>query len=190
MSNKFSLKLAYILFLIICVLYYVISHAFDCEFENWKRIVCATTIASYFFTIASAKQTIYSIIEKIEDSIKDSNKELCEIKDKMIKSPDKYKDSMYNIEDLNRFIAKDEEFINKCEKENFKNQNLIFLLNTLGFLIFFCILTFTYIYQLFADLQELFTILAFIMILLADAYEEYWIEKHSSLLTNKHMEET
>ncbi len=186
-SNKFELKTAYIAFLIVCIFYYFISGIFDLEFENWERIICATTIASYFFSIAGAKKSIYLLTSKIIVSIKDSVRRYNEIKSKMIESPDEHKDSVLSIEDLELIIAEDKDVIEKCEKENLKNRRNIFLLNTLGYLVFFCILTFKYIYQFFEDSQDFYTLLAFVIILLTDAYEEYFMNKIGWLL-NKNNE--
>ena len=114
---------------------------------------------------------------KIIVSIKDSVRRYNEIKSKMIESPDEHKDSVLSIEDLELIIAEDKDVIEKCEKENLKNRRNIFLLNTLGYLVFFCILTFKYIYQFFEDSQDFYTLLAFVIILLTDAYEEYFMNK-------------
>ena len=182
MQNKNAIKIAYILFLIICAIYHIIADVFQLEFETWERIVCAATIASYFFSGASARKTIFSITEKVKNALEDSNRELIMIKKEREQFPEKYTDSKYPNEYLNDIIEKNEKTLQKLTKKDYWT----FLLNVMGFLAFFCIFAFTGVYQIFAKSQEFFTLLAFIIILVAETYEEYFMSNYQWTLEEPH----
>ena len=182
MQNKNAIKIAYIIFLIICAVYHIIADIFHLEFEAWERLVCAATIASYFFSGASSNKTILSITEKLKKSLEDSNKELIMIKKEREQFPEKYIDSKYKEEYLDDAIEKNEKTLQKLNKKN----NWTFRLNVIGFLAFFCIFAFTGVYRFFANSQEFFTLLAFILILVAETYEEFFMNNYYWILENSH----
>ena len=182
MQNKNAIKMAYVIFLIICAIYYIVSDIFHLEFENWERIVCATTIASYFFSGADARKTILSVAEKIKESLHYSNKELIKIKNEWEHDSEKNNGNIYNIEDLNDCINESESTILRLTNDIETNHKLIFRSNVVGFVVFFCILTFGDVFRFFEKRQEFYTLLAFIVILAAETYQEHWVEKYSSLV--------
>ena len=179
MYNKLSIKFAYIFFLFICAIYYIIARIFQLEFENWGRIICATTIASYFFSIASARQSIMRSLEQMVGSLKKAYKANIDRKEQMIISPEKYENSVYSLDDIENMLVEDSKVINKNEKEIRKSKLQILILNILGFFIFFCILTFKSVYQMFVGTQDFYTLLAFLIILFSDLYEDFWIETYT-----------
>lgn len=183
MENKNTIKIAYVIFLVICAIYHTISDVFHLEFENWKRIICAATIASYFFSGASAKKTILSVTVKINDSLKYSNKELITIKNKWEQEPEK-NNGVHNVKELDDFIDKNNIIIQKVTNDIAKNNKSIFVLNVIGFVVFFCILTFGDVFSFFEKGQDYYTLIAFILILGAETYQENWVAKHSSLVEN------
>lgn len=178
MQNKSAIKIAYIIFLIICAIYHIIADIFHLEFEAWEKIVCAATIASYFFSGASSIRTISSISMKLRKSLEDSNMELIRIKKEREQFPEKYLDSKYTIEYLDDVIKENEKTLQKLNTK----ANFVFPLNVIGFISFFCILAFNGVYKFFANSQELFTLIAFILILVAETYEEYFMSNYNWIL--------
>ena len=184
-SSVFELKFAYILFLMVCAIYHIVAGIFNLEFEAWERIVCAATIASYFFSIASAKKSMCTLASKINGAIKSSRKNYIEIKSEMMANPDKHVDSALSVDDLEKIIAEDDEVTKKFDKECCKQQKWAFVLNATGFLVFFLILTFRGIYGLFDTSQDFFTLLAFVLILFVDTFEEFWMNKYGWIIQQK-----
>lgn len=56
--------LAYIIFLLICVVYYYASTVFKFEFSEWNRIVVAVTISSYFFSMSTLYKYDYETTKR------------------------------------------------------------------------------------------------------------------------------
>lgn len=160
------LMIAYMIFIIICVIVYVISQITSFEFVLWNNIVTAVTIASFFFSGASINSTnntlLKYLIEKNEELLKYAWKSdsLIEkyMKENNMGEPPENKLFADNIEDVIEF--------NK--KKLTKSKTACFTLTTIGFLSFFCILTFEPLYIYFSKSQDLYTILAFLMVLYAD----------------------
>ena len=68
-KHKNTMKIAYIIFLILCAIYHIVADIFNLDFSSWDKIVCATTIASCIFAMASSKKSQYNIISKIIRSL-------------------------------------------------------------------------------------------------------------------------
>ena len=155
------MMLAYIVFLLVCIIYYLISYIFGFEFAVGERIVAAATIASYCFTLASLdklnmkQETINAEFFKKELQllIKIRNKEQKLVDDVQMKQ--ELRVSMDDwIKELTEIIARTHKAISKHERKAFWN-------DVLGFLLFFCIVAFDFLYGLFANTQEIYTLAAF-----------------------------
>ena len=152
---------AYIIFLLICMIYYMVSYMFGFDFAVGNRIVAAATIASYFFTLGSLdklgirQETINAeFFEKelqLLEKIRDKEQELVDdvqMKQELRVSMDDW------IKKLTEIIERTHKAISKHERKAFWN-------DVLGFLLFFCIVAFDLLYSIFASTQELYTLAAF-----------------------------
>lgn len=175
MKSKKPLMLAYIIFLCICTIYHLFAKFLNWEFLMWEPILVGVTIASYFFSISSIYK---SMINQEEQLITFLNEE----KQKAIHIYEKEKeliDDEKRVELLkdNDFLEDTNKLISETEKTLSKNKRASFRFDVIGFLVFFCIITFPQINQYFAQLQETFTITAFIGVLLTEYAETIIAEK-------------
>lgn len=72
-KTRNPLMLAYIIFLCICGIYQVISGACELEFPMWQRVVVATTIASYFFSLCSISKLTAKTSKKVLEYTEEQN---------------------------------------------------------------------------------------------------------------------
>ena len=176
------MKIAYIIFLILCVIYHIVADAFNLEFNSWDKIVCATTISSCLFAIANSKKSIYNIATKVMCSLVNSNSGLKKIKDEYSENPEKCENKKYDSDYLAQVIAENETNIEKIEKHKMSNLKQSYVFNIMGFLIFFCLIVFDFIYAYLGPMQDFYTLLAFVVILITDAYEESWTYNYGDLI--------
>lgn len=181
-KNKNAMMIAYIIFLIICMLYHLFADEFNLEFDSWNKIVCATTISSCLFAIANSKKSQYNISTKVKRYLIYSNNDLEKIKDKRLKNPEKYKNSKYEISFLAELIEDNKKHIEKIEKLTVSTLRQSFIFNVIGFLMFFCLIVFDFVYNFFGQMEGFYTVLAFVVILLTDVYEEKWAYNYEELL--------
>ncbi len=181
-KHKNTMKIAYIIFLILCAIYRIIADVLNLDFSSWDKIVCATTISSCFFAMASSKKSLHNIVSKVICSLRSSNYELKKIKDKPSQNSEKYTNSKYDTDYLAQVIVENETQLDKMEKNKAFNLQQSFIFNIIGFLMFFCLMAFDFMYSFLESMQDFYTLLAFIVILLTDAYEESWAYNYGSLL--------
>lgn len=179
--------IAYVIILIICIIWYIICKFFNLNFEEWKRIVCSATFASYFFTVASHKKTQANVLVTVRESIQKSINSLTKLKEKKKKQQD---DPILTVEYLENAIKEDMQIFFSYGKQIEQANKASFIWNTIGFIFFFCIAFFDFFYSVLADGQELLTLLAFVVILVSDIYEEYWIDRYKRITELNTMEDT
>ena len=187
-EHKQPLLIAYIAFLVLSVIYSSLSKVLGFEFPAWERIVVAATIASYAFSIAywpkflsKTKQTYNNILKEYLELAKN----LHETEKKcLVESPDK--EAL--LTDGKGILQKTTNLIKRNEESISKNEKIIFWCCFFGYYLFFCILSFDSVFNFFAPVQDIWTLLAFIIILVVDFIEslcEKQIEEtHNTLITN------
>lgn len=174
MLNRYSMKIAYIIFLILCMVTYMIAQLLGLEFESWNKIICAVTIASYFFTVASSLKTITNQNTLLIDYTNDSIKSICKMREDI--EPLTEKNNVISVEKLDQFVIEDVEAVNRLNKRNAKYNALIVIFNVAGFLAFFCIMTFKCCFSFFENSLDIYTLIAFFLVLLSDFVEDIWKE--------------
>lgn len=165
------LMLAYIVFLIICIVFYPVSEILDLNFSRWDNIIVAATIASYAFTLSTMPKLILRLENTHLSYIKEDSNILKKIQKKVNESFNETESSNELIEEINSEIKTNDNDIEKCEKAIKRCTKISFWLDTIGFIIFFCILTFDWLYSRFAKSQEIYTLCAFIIIMIVEYFE-------------------
>ncbi len=168
------LMLAYILFLIVSLLYHSISSIFNIEFSAWERILVGTTIASYFFTLSSS----YKFFIKTDTNTLNFAEEHLELSKQFITkemgSCLTDEEKKYLLESENELIDHFKGIISKTEKDIKKNKRKVFWCDVIGYLLFFCIITISPIYSFLSMAEETFTLAAFIFILIIEYAESVY----------------
>ena len=174
------LMVAYILFLVICCVYYMISGVFHLNFPIWERIVVAATIASYFFSLASMDKFTIKLAQRELDRIDKENALYLRIIKKLNETPETSHRSNKSPDYFSARLTKNhadatnaENEINKITKKAFRN-------DVAGFLVFFCIVSFDALFQLFFNIQEVITLLAFIAILVIEYLESTKLSEYET----------
>ena len=165
------LLLAYIIFLIVALIYHIVADAIDLQFAMWERIVLAATISSYFFAMSSLLKffkkrdsTYLELLGQYFDLAKELKKTEadviadCETKEKLLKNGESIVDETLTI-------------ISSLKSKIRKDDTASFVFDVLGYLVFFCILSLTPIFKFFYPVQEFYTLLAFIIILTTEYIE-------------------
>lgn len=183
------LMLAYIVFLIICIVFYPISEMLDLNFSRWGNIIVAATIASYAFTLSTMPKLILRLENTHLSYIKEDSNILKKIQNKVNESFNETESSNELIEEINSEIKTNDNDIEKCEKAIKRCTKISFWLDTIGFIIFFCILTFDLLYSRFAKSQEIYTLCAFIIIMIVEYFETTKVanyeRKYKELISKK-----
>ena len=160
------LMLAYISFIGVCCVWYIICQIIGWGFENWNKIVVAVTLASYFFSISSIEKLKYKQEERNKELFTDEIN-LCK---RMKKALTKEKDAIISksidelIEDCNTSLLQTNDTI-------YKFQQSAFVWDALGYLLFFVVLGIDGVYKQLSVFTEFVTLLAFMVILLVDYLE-------------------
>lgn len=165
------LMVAYLIFLCICCVYYIISGIFDFEFPVWQRIVVAATIASYFFSVASMPKLTLRMGRKNVESLEKQNELYGKI---LVKEETLFSQegkTTRAAEFISNQLGENIEEKAKVKKEMAQMEKNAFRLDVSGFLVFFCIMAFEGIYTFFAKSQEWYTLLAFVLVLFVEYLE-------------------
>ena len=171
------LMLTYIMFLCMCCAVRVIGDMFNYDFKMWPKIVVAATIASFFFSISTLPKLNAKMMRKAHADTLEQNRlyaKICQHKDVISKSPSAERILNYAEQtqiDNKEKLAYQEKEITEADKRSLK-------FDIFGFLVFFCIFTFDEIYAYFYDMQELSTLLAFIVVLGVDYLESTFIKNY------------
>lgn len=165
-EHKQPLMLAYIIFLIISIIYYCFSKLIGYSFEAWENIVAAATIASYYFTFASGcllhKRINHFHIQYLHKSIT------------YIEEIEKDPSTINNLELV--ALAKEEKRninneITKKTKATIATTVSTFSYQVLGFLSFFCVLTINPLSEFIKTFQDVFTLAAFALLMVLEYIE-------------------
>lgn len=176
------LMLAYIIFLFICTIYYIICEVFKLEFNTWEHLVVAVTISSYFFTLSTAPRNHATFQKKHIDFLNKNIALLTTVLEYEKETPTEKPFSAEDKKDIEKEIE-DCRANKKQSKKFLKTCNILsFSLEVIGYLTFFCICTFDFIYKHLFDLQELLTVFAFLIILIIDYSDGILIEKQNKIL--------
>lgn len=169
------LMIAYMIFIAVCIIVYALSQVINFQFTLWNNIVTAVTIASFFFSGASISNTTKSLLKYLIEK----NEELLEYAWKSDSLIEKYmkENNMGRPPENKLFSDNIENIIEFNKKKLTKSKTEYFILTTIGFLSFFCILTFEPLYFYFLKSQDLYSMLAFLMVLYADYKVEYNMAK-------------
>lgn len=170
--------IAYILFLFLCVIYHLISRIFSLEFSIWSQIVAAATVASYAFTLGSSPKLMAKMDKKHIEGLEQEIELLQRIKSANVEVPKIFKD-------IDGKITEDKNEIAKCKADIAKKERSAFLWEVAGFLVFLCIIAFNGIFTLLSGIQEVCTILAFVLVLLMDYVEAIVTDLHEETLASK-----
>lgn len=175
LKNKSPIMLSYIIFLFICLIYYIGSKAFNFQFDAWERIIIAATIASYFFTFSFCTKSVVKIGCKAREYYKTEYDFWCSNIEVSLQIKDDEKENENKTDDSR--LKKINSMIDSISSDITKYEKLTFRFNVLGFLVFFVILTFDPISSWLSKLQEMFTLIAFVLILLVEYLEPIYYEK-------------
>lgn len=182
-KNQKPLMLAYILFLLISVFYYMASRIWNFEFSTWERIVVATTIASYSFALASMPKYMYKLNKRHIDLLTEYLLLAKKLHEKEEETFPEGADKDFVLSNGKDIIDKTATLILKKEKSCKKCESLSFLLDASGFLLFFCVFGFEFIFNIFVQVQEIWTLWAFIIILIVDYLEAMQANKYEEIYT-------
>ena len=178
------MMLAYIGFLFVCIIYYLISYIFGFEFVVGKRIVAAATIASYFFTLASMdklnmKQEIINT-EFFEKELQ-LLKKIREKEQKLVDDIQMKQDLLISMDDWISELTKITESSHKAIR---KHEHKALWNDVVGFLLFFCIVAFDFLYAFFANTQEIYTLAAFAGVVAIEYLETTIMAQHEEKRRN------
>ena len=180
-QSQQPLMVAYMFFLCICGGYYIVSEIFKLEFAIWQRVVAAATIASYFFSLSSVPKLTVKIAKRNLDNISDQNALYKKILQKEQKLHTDNKKTSKIVEFINCQLTENQEDATNAQKEIVKSGKNVFWLEVVGFLVFFCIMTFDRIYAFFAKTLDWYTLLAFILMLFVSYIESTKVSHHDEL---------
>ncbi len=171
------LMLAYILFLIISLLYHGVSSVLNIEFLAWERILVATTIASYFFTCSSACKFFVKIdtntLNFANEHLKLS-KQLRNKEENALVDEENKKALLKSGQEVIDYTTK---IIMDTEKSIRKHTRRSFWYDVIGYLLFFCTITISPIYNFLIPAEEVVTLTAFVLILLIEYVESTYVAK-------------
>lgn len=184
--------LAYIIFLCVCLVYRIICNVFpSLSFAYWNQIVLAVTISSSFFTISDALKTVYDVssytVEKMnrlirrDDTLFEISKDLIE----KVAQEVEWASNAFSKEEQDEMKQLVEKYrmLSEKESEEFSIEHLeksakkwTFVFTLLGFLAFLIILVFDSVYSICFRIQDILTLITFIVILATGYMKESVIE--------------
>ena len=168
-KSQKPMMLAYIIYLIFCVIYHIISDSFNFSFPMWERILVATTIASYAFSLGSLPRTMIKMEKTLIDFYNGDGEILRKID---LLEKEQGSASKLNIrENVHTELIDNIEGIIKSKKSIGKKEIYAFILDVCGYLIFFCIISFDGLFHFVEASQELYTMYAFIILMIVNYIE-------------------
>ena len=180
-QSQQPLMVAYIVFLCICGGYYIVSGIFKLEFPVWQRVVAAATIASYFFSLCSIAKVTLKMDKRNLDNISDENILYAKILRKEKNLHVEEEKSTRIAEYISRNLTKNQQDAIKIQTNIEQTEKKVFWLDVVGFLVFFCIMAFDWIFSFFAKSLDWFTLLAFIVMLFVDYMESTKVSLYDEL---------
>ena len=178
------MMLAYIGFLCICIIYYLICYTFGFEFAVGKRIVAAATIASYFFTLASMDKLIMKQETMNAEFFTKELRLLQKIREKEQKLVDDVQIKQDLRSSMDDWISELTGFAESAHKAIRKHERNAFWNDVLGFLLFFCIVAFDFLYAIFENTQEIYTLAAFAGVVAIEYIETTIMAQHEEKRRN------
>ena len=178
-----SIMLAYIIFLTISLVIHLLSRGIDSlEFSAWNRIIIATTVSTYFFTIASGHECEKRLaIDIYNEDIKVNEKISQQLEEVLSQRAEDKEDNVCPVPELENAlketIALKTKLKRNLEEKIESLDSRIFMVNVMGFATFFVIACFDKIYSFFENAQDGLTMTAFILIFLTDYVAERKREK-------------
>ncbi len=178
-KQRKPLMLAYIIFLFICIIYNLFTKYLVLDFPMWNRILVGVTIASYFFSLGSIKKSFITQDKELLDFL---NVEKIKIEEITIQEnllfDEKTKANLLSSE--RNLLDKINDLISETICIITKNERKIFRFDVVGYLTFFCVITFPRINEYVLSLQDSLTMIAFVAVLLTEYVEDIFIEKTSN----------
>lgn len=178
------MMLAYIIFLCICLGFHIIRSVFKIDFPMWNRVVVAATIASYFFSLGSVNKLIVRLERTNTIDLQEEIVLLQKIRKKESKLCIDNATQQELINDMDNAISENNERIKSGEKDLQKYEAKSFWCDVLGYLVFFCILSFETLFKFFKVSQELYTLLAFIVVIVVEYLESTKVAYYDELRKN------
>lgn len=177
------LMLAYLLFLVICAICYVVGNIVSTDFMAWNQIIVGATVASYFFSLSS----LYVINISQEETALSLYLEQSVLYSKITAMDNCTSEQAGNADvcgdTLVNEIKRNENAINKARK-NISIYNCVsFWGNVGGYLSFFCILSFPDVFNHFEKSQEWYTLLAFIAVTFSEYFKSTKMVYYNNLCT-------
>ncbi|MBQ8907041.1 MAG: hypothetical protein IJY71_00445 [Clostridia bacterium] len=140
--------------------------------------MAAATVASYAFTLGSSPKLMAKMDKKHIEGLEQEIELLQRIKSANVEVAKIFKD-------IDGKITEDKNEIAKCKADITKKERSAFLWEVAGFLVFLCIIAFNGIFTLLSGIQEVCTILAFVLVLLMDYVEAIVTDLHEETLASK-----
>lgn len=138
--EKPPFMIAYMIFIVVCVIVYTISQITSFEFVLWNNIVTAVTIASFFFSTASIFSTNNTILRYLIEKNGELLKYAC--KSEFLLQKYRQENNIDEAQENKLFSDSIENVIELNKKKLIVSKNASFIFTTIGFLSFFCVLTF------------------------------------------------
>lgn len=176
--------LAYIIFLNICIFYYAASVYFGLNFAIWRHVVAAATIASYSFSLGMGSK---AAVKRQEKALAFAEKE----RETLKKLFARQMEVIIDVMDQDALISKQEEMskemdaiCNTIKVKLLKEERFAFAMDVIGFLAFFCVMAFEGVYQKVSFALDLYTIMAFTLVLFVDYLDSIRQERHNKIFEN------
>lgn len=180
-KQKNPLMLAYIIFLIISLIYYAVAYIFKYEYRTWDSIIVAATIASYAFSLSSISKCLLKQNQQYNELL-NQYLSLSKKQHKIeAESLSEGKTREYLLQNGKEIINNTIKLISYTDKEVRKNEKISFWLDVSGYLVFFCIICFDTLCNAFYPIQDIFTLLAFIIILIVEYIEKVITTKYEEI---------
>ncbi len=166
------IMIAYMIFIFICVFWYLICKLTGLDFEMWNKILIGVAIASYFFSLNSINRNIVKTNESIKQLLYENRNLLNDmIKDLAAYQTLKTEDFKDWQSELSNELEECEEKLKKVISSLLKQRKTVLIIDVVGFLAFFMILGIDGFYMLFVNTTDVVTLLAFLTVLFVDYME-------------------
>ena len=178
------MMLAYLIFLFICICYYMVSGIFGLEFAAWNRVVVAATIASYFFSLGSMDKLLVKLETTNINGFEEEMLLLKKIQNKERELPVDLQMKQELLSEMDQWIKETDASVMQGRKELRKHERKAFWNDVLGFLVFFCIIVFDFLYKFFSISQEVYTLAAFVVVIAIEYLESTKIAFYEEIRRN------
>lgn len=155
----------------LCIIYRIISNSLNYDFPAWERIIAAATIASFFFSISSYHKYDNKLKDKFALLIKENNEILSNYEKQAERYPSVYEKGgeLYNEIVAQKKI--NQANLAKAIRSGCKAKKISFILDVVGYIAFFCILSFDMIFSRVLEIQDICTLGAFLTVVIIEYFE-------------------